>query len=155
MRVGVFFFGGVEIDDAGAGPPAPMSRRYEQKDFWHAQERLLDMGVRAEELGYDSYWLTEHHFQHEGYEVVPNGILFGAFLAERTSRIRIGTMFNIIAQWHPLRLAEDFATLHNLSGGGRSSASAGARCRAKSSRCRATACRSARSTTPTWLMPIE
>ena len=117
MRVGVFFFGGVEIDDAGAGPPAPMSRRYEQKDFWHAQERLLDMGVRAEELGYDSYWLTEHHFQHEGYEVIPNGILFGAFLAERTDRIRIGTMFNIIAQWHPLRLAEDFATLHNLSGG--------------------------------------
>ena len=110
MRVGVFFFGGVEIDDAGAGPPAPMSRRYEQKDFWHAQERLLDMGVRAEELGYDSYWLTEHHFQHEGYEVVPNGILFAAFLAERTSRIRIGTMFNIVAQWHPLRLAEDFAT---------------------------------------------
>jgi hypothetical protein len=44
MRVGVFFFGGVEIDDAGAGLPAPMSRRYEQKDFWHAQERLLDMG---------------------------------------------------------------------------------------------------------------
>ena len=72
---------------------------------------------RAEELGYDSYWLTEHHFQHEGYEVIPNGILFGAFLAERTDRIRIGTMFNIIAQWHPLRLAEDFATLHNLSGG--------------------------------------
>jgi alkanesulfonate monooxygenase SsuD/methylene tetrahydromethanopterin reductase-like flavin-dependent oxidoreductase (luciferase family) len=117
MRVGVFFFGGVEIDDAGAGPPAPLSRRYEQKDFWYAQERLLDMGVRAEELGYDSYWLTEHHFQHEGYEVVPNGILFAAFLAERTSRIRIGTMFNIIAQWHPLRLAEDFATVHNLSGG--------------------------------------
>ncbi len=117
MRVGVFFFGGVEIDDAGAGPPAPMSRRYEQKDFWYAQERLLDMGVRAEELGYDSYWLTEHHFQHEGYEVIPNGILFGAFLAERTSRLRIGTMFNIIGQWHPLRLAEDFATLHNLSGG--------------------------------------
>ena len=67
MRVGVFFFGGVEIDDAGAGPPAPMSRRYEQKDFWHAQERLLDMGGRAEEIGYDSYWLTEHHFPHEGY----------------------------------------------------------------------------------------
>ena len=43
--------------------------------------------------------------------------MFAAFLAERTSRIRIGTMFNIVAQWHPLRLAEDFATVHNLSGG--------------------------------------
>ena len=32
-------------------------------------------------------------------------------------RIRIGTMFNIVPQWHPLRLAEDFAYLHNVSGG--------------------------------------
>lgn len=117
MRVGVFVFGAVEMDDVGAGPPAPTDRRYDQKDFWHAQERLLDVGVRCEELGYDSFWLTEHHFQHEGYEVVPNGMMFGAFLAARTERIRIGTMFNIVAQWHPLRLAEDFATLHNLSGG--------------------------------------
>ena len=26
-------------------------------------------------------------------------------------------MFNVVGQWHPLRLAEDFAMLHNLSGG--------------------------------------
>ena len=26
-------------------------------------------------------------------------------------------MFNVVPQWNPLRLAEDFATLHNLSGG--------------------------------------
>ncbi len=117
MRTGVFFFGGVEMDDAGAGPPAPTDRRYTNKEFWSTTERLLDMGVSAERLGFDSYWLTEHHFQYEGYEVVPNGILIGAVLAERTERIRIGTMFNIVGQWHPLRLAEDFATLHNVSGG--------------------------------------
>jgi len=38
-------------------------------------------------------------------------------LAERTERIKIGALFNIVPQWHPLRLAEDFATMHNLSGG--------------------------------------
>ncbi len=117
MRTGVFLLGGVEMADAGAGPPDPTERRYSQDDFWHAQERLLDAGVRCEQLGFDSFWLTEHHFQYEGYEVVPNGILFGAVLAERTSRIKIGTMFNIVPQWHPLRLAEDFAFLHNISGG--------------------------------------
>jgi alkanesulfonate monooxygenase SsuD/methylene tetrahydromethanopterin reductase-like flavin-dependent oxidoreductase (luciferase family) len=85
--------------------------------MWHAAERLLDVGVKADQLGFDSYWLTEHHFQYEGYEVVPNGLLFGAILAERTEQIRIGTMFNIVTQWHPLKLAEDFATLHNISGG--------------------------------------
>jgi alkanesulfonate monooxygenase SsuD/methylene tetrahydromethanopterin reductase-like flavin-dependent oxidoreductase (luciferase family) len=56
-------------------------------------------------------------YQYEGYEVLPNGVLISAVLAERTSRIRIGAMFNVITQWHPLRFAEDFATLHNLSGG--------------------------------------
>jgi len=117
MRTGVFCFGGVEMDDASAGPPAPTDRRYTQKEMWHAAERMLDVGVHAERCGFDSYWLTEHHFQYEGYEVVPNGILFGAILSQRTSRLRIGTMFNIVGQWHPLKLAEDFATLHNISGG--------------------------------------
>jgi alkanesulfonate monooxygenase SsuD/methylene tetrahydromethanopterin reductase-like flavin-dependent oxidoreductase (luciferase family) len=117
MQTGLFFLAGVEMDDPGAGPPAPTDRRYTQEAMWSAQDRMLELGVRAEELGYDSFWLTEHHFQYEGYEVIPNAILFGAFLAERTKRIKIGALFNIVPQWHPLRLAEDFAVLHNLSGG--------------------------------------
>lgn len=117
METGVFLFGNVEMDDAGPGLPAPTDRRYSQKQMWHAATRMLDMGVFAEELGYDVFNLTEHHFQYEGYEVIPNGILFGVVLAERTTRIKIGAMFHIVPQWHPLRLAEDFATLHNLSGG--------------------------------------
>ena len=78
MRTGAFFFGQVEMDDAGAGPPAPTDRRYDAKTAWAALERMLDAGVAAERAGFDFFWLTEHHFQHEGYEVVPNGILFGA-----------------------------------------------------------------------------
>ncbi len=117
MRVGAFLFGGVEMDDAGAGPPAPTDRRFSNEAMWRASEQMLEMGVLCDTLGYDSYWLTEHHFQYEGYEVVPNGLLFGAILAERTEKIRIGTMFNIVGQWHPLKLAEDFATVHNISGG--------------------------------------
>lgn len=105
------------MDDAGAGPPAPTDRRFSAEACWRASEQMLESGVLCDQLGYDSYWLTEHHFQYEGYEVVPNGLMFGAILAERTERIRIGTMFNIVGQWNPLRLAEDFATLHNISGG--------------------------------------
>ena len=117
MRTGVFLFGGVEFPDAGAGPPSPTDRRYGHKEAWRATERIVDMGVVCDRLGFDSFWLTEHHFQHEGYEVVPNGILVGTILAERTELIRIGMAFNVVPQWHPLRLAEDFATLHNVSGG--------------------------------------
>ncbi len=117
MQHGVFLFGAVEMSDAGAGPPAPTDRRYTQKEMWHATLRMLDMGVHAEQVGFDTYWLTEHHFQYEGYEVIPNGVLIGAVLAERTKRIKIGAMFHIVPQWHPLRFAEDWATMHNLSGG--------------------------------------
>ena len=117
MRTGVFLFGGVEMDDAGAGPPAATDRRYGKEAIWETTERIIDTAVLCEALGYDSYWLAEHHFQYEGYEVVPNGILLGAVIAERTESLRIGTAFNIVPQWHPLRLAEDFATLHNISGG--------------------------------------
>ena len=117
MRTGVFLFGGVEMDDASGGPPAPTDRRFDHKETWRATERIIDMGVACDRLGFDSFWLTEHHFQHEGYEVIPNGILAGTILAERTEHIRIGMAFNVVPQWHPLRLAEDFATLHNISGG--------------------------------------
>ena len=117
MRIGVFLFGGVEMPDAGAGPPIPTDRRYGSKEVWQATERIIDMGVVCDRLSFDSYWLTEHHFQHEGYEVIPNGILVGTVLAERTERIRIGMAFNVVPQWHPLKLAEDFATMHNISGG--------------------------------------
>ena len=117
MKVGAFFFGGVEMDDAGAGLPAPMDRRYDNAACWDATLKYIDAAVEADALGYDSFWTTEHHFQYEGYEVIPNGLLISAWIAAQTKRIRLGAMFNVVPQWNPMRLAEDFATLHNLSGG--------------------------------------
>lgn len=117
MKLGAFFFGGVEMPDAGAGLPHPMDRRYDNATCWDATLKYVDAAVTADRLGYDSFWTTEHHFQYEGYEVIPNGILVSAWIAARTRNIRLGSMFNVVPQWHPLRLAEDFATMHNLSGG--------------------------------------
>ena len=117
LQLGAFFFGGVEMDDAGGGPPAPMDRRYTNEQCWKATTDYVSSAIEADKLGFDSFWTTEHHFQYEGYEVVPNGIQLSTWIAAHTSRIRLGTMFNVVPQWNPLRLAEDFATLHNLSGG--------------------------------------
>ena len=117
LKVGAFFFGGVEMDDAGAGAPAPMDRRYSNEACWDATRKYIDAAVAAEAVGIDSFWTTEHHFQYEGYEVIPNGLLINTWIAARTSKLRLGTMFNVVPQWNPVRLAEDFSTMHNLSGG--------------------------------------
>ncbi len=117
MQVGVFLFGAVPMPDAGAGDPQPTDRRASNEAVWHTTERLIDVGVLADQLGYDYFFLTEHHFQHEGYEVVPNALMTGLVVAERTERIKIGALVHVLPQWHPLRFAEDFATLHNFSRG--------------------------------------
>ncbi len=117
LEVGLFLLGAVPMPDAGAGDPQPTDRRADNEAVWEATERLTRAGVLADRLGYESYFLTEHHFQHEGYEVIPNALMVGLVVAERTERIKIGALVHVLPQWHPLRFAEDFATLHNFSGG--------------------------------------
>jgi alkanesulfonate monooxygenase SsuD/methylene tetrahydromethanopterin reductase-like flavin-dependent oxidoreductase (luciferase family) len=117
LKIGAFFFGGVEMHDAGAGLPAPTDRRFSNAQAWDATLKYVNSAIHAERLGFDSFWTTEHHFQYEGYEIIPNGLLLSTWIAAKTERIRLGAMFNVVPQWNPLRLAEDFSTLHNLSGG--------------------------------------
>jgi alkanesulfonate monooxygenase SsuD/methylene tetrahydromethanopterin reductase-like flavin-dependent oxidoreductase (luciferase family) len=117
VRTGVFFFGSVPMPDAGNAGPVPTDRRYGNDDFAAAYDNLVHWTQTADRLGFDSAWYTEHHFQHEGYEVLPNLILFSVAVAARTERIRLGQMFTVVPQWHPLRLAEDFALADHLTGG--------------------------------------
>ena len=70
-----------------------------------------------DDLGYDTLWFAEHHFQHEGYECIPNLLMLGVHLAHITRHLRFGCGFNITPMWHPLRLAEDFAVADILTNG--------------------------------------
>ena len=71
----------------------------------------------ADGLGYETLWLAEHHFQHEGYECIPSIPMLAVDLAHRTERVKIGCAFNVVPAWHPLRLAEDYAVADILTKG--------------------------------------
>lgn len=105
------------MPDAGDPSITPTSRRYDNDAVIECYRNLIEWARTADGLGYDTMWLTEHHFQFEGYEVLPNLIMFGQHLAMQTKNLRLGQMFNVVPQWHPLRLAEDFALADIITGG--------------------------------------
>src|SRR5713101_2072015 len=76
---------------------------------------LLEQMVLAEELGFDAVYFAEHHFSD--YSVIPSPNLLLAALSQRTRRLRIGTLVNVLPFHNPVRLAEEVAMLDALSGG--------------------------------------
>jgi alkanesulfonate monooxygenase SsuD/methylene tetrahydromethanopterin reductase-like flavin-dependent oxidoreductase (luciferase family) len=77
--------------------------------------RELEQFEWTEALGYDSIWLTEHHFIEYGLAVDPATLAAAA--AARTRRVRIGLAAAILPFHHPLRLAEQFALVDVISRG--------------------------------------
>ena len=75
----------------------------------------LDFNVEAEELGFHSSFLVEHHFT--GWNQVSATLMLLTCLAMRTTALRLGSAV-ITLPWHnPVLLAEDAATLDLISGG--------------------------------------
>ena len=87
----------------------------ETKSPEQAYQEVLEQVQYAEELGFESVWLAEHHFTR--YGLAPSPLMLGAYLAARTSRIRIGTAVIILPLHNLVMLAEQVAMLDVLSGG--------------------------------------
>jgi natural product biosynthesis luciferase-like monooxygenase protein len=86
---------------------------------WTTQQQyaaIIDEVCAAEELGFDTAWISEHHFDAYG-GIIPSPAVIGAALAVRTRRIRIGAGVALLPLRDCLRLAEEFAMLDVLSGG--------------------------------------
>jgi alkanesulfonate monooxygenase SsuD/methylene tetrahydromethanopterin reductase-like flavin-dependent oxidoreductase (luciferase family) len=90
--------------------PAPTTRTFES--LYRAS---LDQIAWAESLGFDSVWLSEHHFVDDGY--TPSPLVLAAAIGERTRRMRIGTNLLLLPLADPIRVAEDAAALAILTGG--------------------------------------
>src|SRR5262245_54482764 len=69
----------------------------------------------AEELGMHSAWIGEHHFNSLGVLSCPDLVL--SYIAARSKRIRLAPAVTVLPLHHPIRVAEQWATLDLLSGG--------------------------------------
>lgn len=76
----------------------------------------FDLVDAAEQWGLDSVWLAEFHF-NPTRSVLSSPILIASSIATRTERVRIGMAVYVLPLNHPLRIAEEVATLDHLSGG--------------------------------------
>jgi len=93
-----------------AGYGTPDSRPPEQ-----VHRDAIELAVRAEELGYDSVSLSEHHFSD--YVGVPNPAVVAAAIAARTERIRISINISVLPLHSPVTVAEDYALVDVISNG--------------------------------------
>src|SRR5438270_1530868 len=110
------YAGHVDIEDVGYGGVPVNDRRYPNEHLASVFDKAQAMAQLMDRIGYDTFWMPEHHFQHEGMECIPNVLMMAVHLAHLTRNIKIGCGFNIAPMWHPLRFAEDYATADILSG---------------------------------------
>ena len=90
---------------------------WNHKPYSQVIDEVRDIATHCDSHQWDSFWLTEHHLNHEGMDACPNPLMLGADIAARTEQIRIGQAANIITFWNPIRVAEDIAMLDQMSGG--------------------------------------
>ena len=116
-RFSVLYVGQIDLENPGIdGTPAD-ERRYPNEKLIEAYANAEALAKHMDELSYYCMWTAEHHFQREGYEVFPNLILLGVHLAGMTKQLKLGGAFNVVPNWHPIRLAEDFAMADIMTGG--------------------------------------
>ena len=80
---------------------------------------LVELGVAAEQAGFDGFFLWDHIVFSSGDDGPPlaDPWLVLAVIASRTSRIKLGTMITPVPRRRPWQLAREVTTLDRLSGG--------------------------------------
>ena len=109
--------GHIDLPDRGQDATPADKRHHSNEELASVFAKTDAVAKKLDEIGFDTLWLAEHHFQHEGYECIPDTLMCAVHLAHITRSLKIGCGFNIAPMWHPLRLAEDFATADILTRG--------------------------------------
>jgi len=90
---------------------------WNKKPYTQILDEAREITEFCDQNNWDSIWYTEHHFNHEGMESCTNPLMMCADAAARTKKIRLGQACNVITFHNPIRLAEDIATLDQMSKG--------------------------------------
>jgi alkanesulfonate monooxygenase SsuD/methylene tetrahydromethanopterin reductase-like flavin-dependent oxidoreductase (luciferase family) len=108
-RFHALYVGQIDLDNVGLQGTPANERRYPNERLSEVFFTARHIARVMDDLGYYALWTAEHHFQHEGYECLPNLVQLSLWLATQTTRLKFGCAFNIMPMWHPIRLAEDYA----------------------------------------------
>jgi alkanesulfonate monooxygenase SsuD/methylene tetrahydromethanopterin reductase-like flavin-dependent oxidoreductase (luciferase family) len=100
MHFGIFV---EEMRQGGLGPAAAFREAFE-------------VAEHADAWGFDCVWLGEIHFAPTR-SVISASLQVASSIATRTKRLRVGTAVTVLPLNHPLRIAEEVATLDHISGG--------------------------------------
>ncbi|HVZ06298.1 LLM class flavin-dependent oxidoreductase [Rhodopila sp.] len=111
------YVGTVDMENCGYLGTPINDRRYSSEELAGALHKAVAYAKTMDGLGYNTFWMAEHHFQPEGTECIPNLLMMAMHLVHLTKNLKIGCGFNVVPMWHPLRLAEDYAMADILSGG--------------------------------------
>ena len=84
------YAGHVDLGDMGQQATPANERRYSNEHLASVFAKTEAIARCMDEHGYRTLWLAEHHFQHEGYECLPNILMVGVHLAHLTTRLRTG-----------------------------------------------------------------
>lgn len=111
------YVGTVDMENCGYLGTPINDRRYSNAELAAVLHNAVAYARKMDGLGYNTFWMAEHHFQPEGTECIPNLLMMAMHLTNVTKHLKIGCGFNVVPMWHPLRLAEDYAMADILSGG--------------------------------------
>ena len=89
-KFSVLYVGQIELENIGLQGTPSEARRYPNERLVEAFWTARDVSQLMDDLGYYALWTAEHHFQREGYEVLPNLIQLGLWLATQTRRLKLG-----------------------------------------------------------------
>lgn len=99
----------------GVGYYSMQSPQHNPRPHRELYREMLEEVKLADQMGFESVWLTEHHFLEDGY--CPSLLATASAMAAVTKNIRIGTGILLMPLYDPVKIAEDAAVVDLISGG--------------------------------------